>query len=310
MATMDGISVGDRQAGRARRNSLPTTARRAWREYQRQRRQTVESAPSIPRPLDWPDHGLFAAWLGHSTVLLKIDGVTILTDPVLGDRCGISICRTTIGLKRLVAPALQAPADMPPIDLLLLSHAHLDHFDKPTLRRFESAGTTVVTAHRTSDLLHVEHYAGVRELAWGESTNVGPAHVLAFPVRHWGARMHRDTYRGYNGYWIQVGRRRVVFGGDTAFTSSFRQLRAHGPVDLAILPIGAYDPWIQVHCNPEQAMEMGNDCGASFLLPVHHRTFRLSREPLTEPIERFLAAAGSAPERVAIHEIGQEWALP
>ncbi len=310
MAETDGISLVDRRASRARRHSLPAAARGAWRAYRRQRVESVESALWTPQPLAWPDEGVFAAWLGHSTVLLKIDGFTILTDPVLGDRCGISFCRTTIGLKRLVAPALRTPSEMPPIDLILLSHAHLDHFDKPTLRRFESAGTTVVTAHRTSDLLHVERYAGVRELAWGESARIGPAFVRAFPVSHWGARMHRDTYRGYNGYWIQAGRHRIVFGGDTAFTSSFRQLRAHGPVDLAILPIGAYDPWIHVHCNPEQAMAMGNDCGAAYLLPVHHRTFRLSREPLSEPIERFLAAAGSAPERVAIREIGQQWALP
>lgn len=292
------------------RRTVHAAARRVWREYRSQRSAAIAPAPFVPNPLAWPDRGLHAAWLGHSTVLLKIDGFTILTDPVLGDRCGLSFGRATIGLKRLVAPALARPADLPPIDLILLSHAHLDHFDKPTLRLFENPATSVVTAHRTSDLLRTRRYRGVDELAWGRDVRLGPALVRAFPVKHWGARMHRDSYRGYNGYVVEVGNRRVVFGGDTAYTSSFRSLRAQGPVDLAIVPIGAYDPWIHVHCNPEQAMEMGNDCGAEFLLPVHHRTFRLSREPLHEPIERFLAAAGNFTDRVPIRDIGQQWSMP
>ncbi len=100
----------------------------------------------------WGDRGLYAAWLGHSTVLLKIDGMTILTDPVLGDRVGLSFGPMTMGLKRLVAPALRAD-QLPRIDLVLLSHAHMDHFDLATLRALENRATTVVTASKTSDLL-------------------------------------------------------------------------------------------------------------------------------------------------------------
>ncbi len=287
----------------------PHPAAVVWREFRRQRRRLVEPAKFTPHPKVWPDSGLFAAWLGHSTVLLKIDGVTILTDPILGDRCGFSFGHVTVGLKRFVAPALRQISDFPRIDIILLSHAHFDHFDRPTLRKLENRATTVVTAVRTSDLLRPARYRAVHELAWGERIVHGGASIRAFPVKHWGARMRRDTFRGYNGYLIETAHHRVVFGGDTAYTESFRPLKSAGPVHLAILPIGAYDPWIAVHCDPEQAMRMGNDCGAEFLLPVHHRTFQLSREPFDEPIQRFLAAAGSATYRVALTEIGQEWAM-
>jgi L-ascorbate metabolism protein UlaG (beta-lactamase superfamily) len=119
--------------------------------------------------------------------------------------------------------------------------------------------------------------------------------------------MRSDTYRSYNGYLIEAGRYRVVFGGDTAFTNSFRQVRSSRPVDLAIMPIGAYDPWIYAHCNPEQSLAMANDAGAEFVLPVHHRTFELSREPLAEPMQRLLAAAGASQDRVCVRDFGQEF---
>jgi L-ascorbate metabolism protein UlaG (beta-lactamase superfamily) len=138
---------------------------------------------------------------------------------------------------------------------------------------------------------------------------VGPLEILAIRVKHWGARMHSDVHRGYNGYLIETARHRVVFGGDTALTDTFQAVRAAKPVDLAILPIGAYDPWIRVHCNPEEAWRMGADCGAEHLLPVHHQTFRLSREPYLEPIERFVAAAGNHPDRVVATQVGHEWSL-
>src|SRR6201986_223233 len=103
-----------------------------FRRYREERRCAIPAAPFTPQPKRWPDTGLHAAWLGHSTVLLKIDGFTILTDPILGARCGVRMGPVTVGLKRLVEPAL-AVKDLPPIDLILLSHAHFDHFDRPTL---------------------------------------------------------------------------------------------------------------------------------------------------------------------------------
>src|SRR5437764_6180328 len=100
-------------------------------------KRAVRPAPGRPAPHKWPDTGLHAAWLGHTTVLLKIEGVTILTDPVFSTRIGLNFGPLTLGIKRLVRPALRL-IELPKIDLVLLSHAHFDHFDLPTLRRLES----------------------------------------------------------------------------------------------------------------------------------------------------------------------------
>ncbi len=272
------------------------------------RRRSIRPAPHRPNPAAWSDRGLHAAWLGHTTVLLRLEGFTILTDPVLSARVGLHFGPLTVGIKRLVAPALEA-AELPHIDLVLLSHAHFDHFDTPTLHRLENRGTAVITAARTRDLLRVRRYRAVHELGWDEAVKVGPAEVRAFQVNHWGARMRSDTYRGYNGYTIQVGRRRVLFGGDTAYTTDFRALRSSRPFDLAIMPVGAYNPWIHYHCTPEQAWRMAEDAGAEFFLPVHHQTFVLGREPYFEPIERLERAAGRRSEVIALRSIGQEFRL-
>jgi len=280
-----------------------------WRVFQSERKRPIQAAPYTPDPARWPDTGLHAAWLGHSTVLLKVDGFTILTDPVLGARCGVRVGPVVVGMKRLVAPALWRK-QLPPIDLILLSHAHFDHLDQATLRGLERPATTVITASTTSDLLRVRRYGAVQELRWDESTRVGPVSVRAFEVRHWGARMRTDIHRGYNGYLIETGRRRIVFGGDTAYTGTFTSLRESRPVDLAIMPIGAYDPWIRSHATPEQSVAMANAAGAEHIMGVHHQTFRLSAETFREPIERFEGALGHSPERIALREIGETFRLP
>jgi L-ascorbate metabolism protein UlaG (beta-lactamase superfamily) len=138
---------------------------------------------------------------------------------------------------------------------------------------------------------------------------VGPAVIRAVEVNHWGARLRTDTYRGYNGYVIASGRRRVFFAGDTADTDKLARIAGHNGVDVAIMPIGAYDPWIRFHCTPEQSWRMSRDVRADWFLPVHHRTFLLSREPLNEPIERLYNAAGRHAESIALRDIGAEFRL-
>jgi L-ascorbate metabolism protein UlaG (beta-lactamase superfamily) len=275
-----------------------------WRRVSEDMKREVEPAPRTPNIGAWPKQGLHAAWIGHSTVAISIDGFLIVTDPVFSTRIGLSLGPMTVGLKRLVAPAA-AIAQMPRPDLILLSHAHMDHFDIPSLRQLEGR-SAVITASNTSDLLRVKRYRSVRELRWNETARVGLAQIRAIQVNHWGARMRSDTYRSYNGYLIEAGRYRVLFGGDTAYTDSFKQVRSSKAVDLAIMPIGAYDPWIRAHCNPEQAMAMANHAGAELVLPVHHRTFELSREPRGEPLERLVTAAGSSPDRVCVRDFGDE----
>ena len=297
-------------AGLAGAASLGAFAYRAaprfWQQFGKDLGRPILHPPATPAAQSWPDRGLFAAWLGHTTVLLKVDGVTVLTDPVFSDRIGLNFGPLTLGLKRLVAPALRV-RQLPPIDVLLISHAHMDHLDIPSVRALESKGTTVVTAKGTSDLLRPERYRRVVELGWGERARVGPVSLGAFRVNHWGARMRSDTWRGYNGYTIEVGRYRILFAGDTAYCEEFRQVRRARPYDLAIMPVGAYNPWIHYHCTPEQALAMANDAGAEFILPVHQQTFHLSSEPLVEPMERLYAAAGRHTGRVVVRRIGDEF---
>jgi L-ascorbate metabolism protein UlaG (beta-lactamase superfamily) len=316
---------------------------RLWREWTVESRRPIAPAFTKPQPTEWNDTRVTLAWLGHATVLINFFGIKILTDPTLFPRVGIRLPGLTIGPKRLTAPALTV-RELPKVDVILLSHAHFDHFDLRTLHRIsrctgfqpvkrhsgsdhrlatgrvrpiggqDADATVVITAPRTSDLLRWTRLRDVTELRWGErasiETSAGHADIVAFRVKHWGARVQRDTYRGYNGYMIERGGRRIIFGGDTAMTESFSELRKNGRVDLAIMSIGCYNPWIRTHCNPEQAVQMANDAGAEFIMPVHHQTFRLSFEPFREPIERFEAALYKTPERIALREIGETFVLP
>jgi len=283
-----------------------------WREWAFETFRPIAPAFAIPRPDDWNDRRVTSAWLGHATVLINFFGVKVLTDPALFSRIGIRLPGLTIGPKRLTAPALTV-RELPKIDLILLSHAHFDHFDFRTLHHFDDS-TKVVTAPRTKDLLRWTRLRDVTELRWGERTSIrsssGNVDIVAFRVEHWGARVQRDTHRGYNGYLLEREGRRIVFAGDTAFTESFAELRSFGPVDLMVVSIGCYNPWIRSHCSPEQAVQMANGAGAKFIMPVHHQTFRLSFEPLREPIERFETALRQTPERIALREIGQTFVLP
>src|SRR5689334_6481726 len=244
----------------ARSKPWLTAARRwlvqAWGEWIAERWRPIAPAGARPHTNEWHNDRLTAAWLGHATVLLNFFGITILTDPALLRRIGIPLPFTAIGPKRLTAPALSI-SELPPIDLILLSHAHFDHLDWRTLRRFNSH-PQVVTAPRTRDLLRWTTLSQVTELRWREETRIQTDHgsilVKAIPVNHWGARLQYDTGRGYNGYCLEREGRRVIFTGDTAYTDSFAQLQLERPCDLLIIGIGAYEPWIRSHRNPEQAV--------------------------------------------------------
>ena len=257
-----------------------------------------------PDLTDWESHDLAACWIGHATVLLRVNGATILTDPVLSNRIGVGLGLMTGGPQRLVAPALTIP-ELPRIDLILISHAHFDHLDRPTLARLPKR-TPVITAHQTRDLVLDLGFRQVTELHWGEHADLANGlRVTAREVAHWGARTFYDMHRGFNAYVIESGNRRVLYGGDTAYFDGFRDV---GDVDLAILGIGAYDPYVAAHATPEQAWRMADHVSAARLLPMHHSTFRLSFEPLSEPMERILTAAGNDADRVCVREIGGLWA--
>lgn len=262
-------------------------------------------APHKPNLSRWREHELAAVWIGHASVLLRVDGMTILTDPVLSMRVGLGLGLVTGGPRRQIAPALSL-RHLPPIDLILVSHAHFDHLDRPTLARLPR-DVPVIAAEHTRDLIDDLGFTSVTELRWGQSLRVRELTVTAQQVRHWGARTFYDEHRGFNAYLIESANRRVLYGGDTAFHEHFREI---GRVDLAILGIGAYDPWIAAHASPEQAWEMADHVRADFVLPMHHSTFRLSYEPMDEPMQRLLDAAGRDAERIVIREPGGTFVAP
>ncbi len=267
----------------------------------------VTPAPNVPRPSEWRDDRLTLAWLGHSTVLINFFGVWLITDPALLKRVGVRAGVVTLGPKRFVAPALR-PRQLPPLDFIILTHAHMDHFDLGTLRMLPR-GATVITAKATADLLP-RRFRHVVELGWGQSRTFertrGSLTIEAFGVRHWGARLRTDTHRGFNGYIVERNGRRVCLAGDTA-RMDMRALARKGPIDVMAVPIGAYDPWVRSHCTPEQAVAMANEAHARFVVPIHHQTFRLGREPMDEPIRRFKRAL--EPNRVALTQVGETFEL-
>ena len=272
----------------------------------------VLPASTKPTPSKWSDANVTLCWLGHSTVLLNFYGIHVLTDPALGSRVGVSVGLGTAGPKRYVAPALRVE-ELPHIDLLLLSHAHRDHLDLPSLHKLSPA-TFTITAQETTDLLTGTHLKQIAELAWNEQstlrTSKGELRIDAIEVKHWGQRWPSERPRGYNGYLLRREDKAILFAGDTAFTPLFSTYRSRGPFDLAIMPIGAYQPWIWNHCTPEQAVEMANYSGARFILPVHHKTFRLSDEPMNEPIERLEAALDRERERLTLRNVGETFIIP
>jgi L-ascorbate metabolism protein UlaG (beta-lactamase superfamily) len=267
----------------------------------------VPIAPHKPTPASWDDNAITIAWLGHATGLINFYGVRIITDPLLFPRIGIDMGIGSFGPLRLVNCAL-TPDELPELDLVLVSHAHFDHLDTPSLAAVRGRPSAVM-AKATSDLLPRSYYSSVQELGWNESTTVrtprGEVLVRSIEVNHWGARLQRDTYRGYTGFVLEREGRKLLIGGDTANTPLFRGHRPHGPFEAAIMPIGAYNPWIRYHCTPEQAVAMADAAGARLFVPVHHQSFQLSREPFHEPIERAQRALAAERGRLALREIGE-----
>ncbi|HUL43964.1 MAG TPA: MBL fold metallo-hydrolase [Bacteroidota bacterium] len=270
-----------------------------------------------PDPSTWSNDTITAAWIGHATVLINFFGTMIITDPVFSNRIGIRLLRMfTLGPRRLVAPALSIK-ELPKIDLILLSHAHMDHCDLPSLRRFDPS-IPIVMAKNTQSVIRSLNRRSVTEVDWNESIIIGDLSIEGLRVKHFGWRFPWESDRSkgdwngrsYNAYSISKNGRTIVFGGDTAYQEFFKSLAERNiPIDLVILPIGAYDPWIAVHANPEQAVAMANHMKAKAILPVHWNTFILSSEPQHEPIERLKAALKEHSPSLALDAIGQTWKL-
>ena len=269
-------------------------------QRRRERRYALTSARLRPTPEQWRDDQITISWLGHATLLINFYGKHILTDPVFGESVGVHLpLGISFGPRRLVRCAL-TPEELPALDLIVQSHAHMDHLDTRSWRQLKP-GPAVIMAEKNGRYVRRFGFAPVTELNWNESTEAAGIQVTALEVKHWGERVPWSRDHGYNAYLLERNGARILFGGDTAYTKTFAGLK----VDVAILPIGGYQPFIRSHASPEQAWQMFVESGAEFLIPIHHQTFILSYEPPDEPLERLLAAAGKEADRIVIRNVGE-----
>lgn len=248
---------------------------------------------------------LGAIWVGHATMLLRVGGKTILTDPVFHPRVGLGYGIGTLGPRRFQAPAITIE-QLPPLDLILVSHGHFDHLDRPSLRKIARrfGDVPVRSADGVGDLLDDLKFSDVREMKWGETAEVAGIRLTSLEVKHWGPRVFFDDWRSFCAFKLEAGSHRVIFGADTAETDLFQGL---GPVDLMCVGIGAYDPYVAAHATPEQAWQMTRDAEARHVAAMHHSTFRLSHEPMDEPLKRLLTVAGDEASRIVIRNVGDVW---
>jgi L-ascorbate metabolism protein UlaG (beta-lactamase superfamily) len=266
--------------------------------------------PQMPlNPSSWPNDALTIANLGHATLLMNYFGVSVITDPALFNRIGLAVDSLfTIGPRRLAAPPL-APSALQAVEVILVTHAHMDHLDLPSLKALPKSAT-VIACDKCSALIQPLGFSDVRELKWGESTAVDGLHVTAMGARHWGKRWPPyGTDYGFNSYVLERNGHRMLYACDSAMTDLFAALRIDPP-EVAAFSISAYNPFIWNHANPEQVWFMFEQTGAHYLVPIHWGTFKLSREPMTEPLQRLIAAAGNQSDRIVLRHIGTSWTMP
>ena len=249
---------------------------------------------------------LGVTFIGHASFFVQIGGQNVMIDP--------NFARWLFVLKRLRKPGLQV-RDLPPIDLVLVTHAHFDHLHRPSLRAITqharawgAPAPIIVVPNHVLDLVSDLGFGDVVELDWWNNYRHRGLTVTHVPSRHWGARIIKDSHRGYGGYVLRDGKHSLYHAGDTAYFSGFREIGRRLAPQLALLPIGAYNPpsFRNVHADPGDATRAFLDLNARWMVPMHYGTFRLSHEPIDEPLqllEQEAKAAGII-DRVLVMEEG------
>ncbi len=258
---------------------------------------TSVATPAVfkPTPELWRDGEITLAWIGHSTVLINFYGVKILTDPVLYEKIGLYFLGMTFGPQRYSAPALEID-EIPKPDLILLSHAHMDHMDYHTLMSLTNKFPNeidCITSYNTLDVIAELKWKSLQEMDWGNELEFLGIKFKTYEVQHFGWRYpwekdrskgYMEDGRSYNAFVLEKNGKRILFGGDTAFTGLFQKVDG-GSIDIVIMPIGAYVPWRKNHCNPEEALIMASEhLKAKYFVPIHCGTFKQGTEPIDEPL--------------------------
>jgi len=261
--------------------------------------------------------GIAITFIGHSSFLIQVAGRALLVDPVFATRL--------ILMRRQRRPGLRI-SGLPAIDAVLLTHAHMDHLNRPSLRAITRAmrrrklpAPIVIVPNGVEDLVRDLGFSSIHSLAWWQSFQLPgatparePVTITATPARHWGARLFHDAHRGYGGYVLQSpGSPAIYHSGDTAYFAGFTEIAERLHPDVALLPIGAYSPdsYRVAHTSPEEALQAFIDVGARTMVPMHYNTFRLGHEPMDEPLPRLLAAAARAGVSQGVHPLaeGESW---
>jgi L-ascorbate metabolism protein UlaG (beta-lactamase superfamily) len=245
-------------------------------------------------------------FIGHSSFLIQTANLGLLIDPVFATRL--------ILLRRQRRPGLRI-RELPPIHAILLTHAHMDHLNLPSLRavlremrRRHLPAPIAIVPNGVADLVQPLGFSAITELSWWQSTQLQALTITATPAKHWGARLFKDTHRGFGGYVLTAPNTPTLYhSGDTAYFPGFHEIGQRLQPEIALLPIGAYfpDTYRAVHTSPEEAFQAFLDLGPSArtLIPMHYNTFPLGREPMHEPLQRLLAAATRANLRNRIHPL-------
>ena len=236
--------------------------------------------PQFPKIIDGQ---VCLTWIGHASFLLQTRDTNILIDPNWSKWLKV--------IKRLKRPGFEIH-HLPSIDYVLVTHAHFDHLDRRTLRRV-AADQPIIVPNGVGNLVHRLGFHIVHELDEWQSVEFDGLKISLTPAHHWGARFLADRHRGFGGFVIGMDGRTVFHCGDSAYFPGFKEIGQRHKIDIALLPIGAYDPPTgrEVHMNPEQAVQAFIELGAKMLIPMHYGTFRLGFEPLDEPPARLRKAA-------------------
>ena len=251
--------------------------------------QPMQGSPQ--KPLLARPEELAVTFIGHASFFIQIGGLKLLIDPVFSDRLVL--------IRRLRRPGVLI-RDLPPIDAVLLTHAHMDHLDIPSLRRiirhtFRMSGRApvVIVPEGVEDLVSRLGFESVQSMRWWGSRRLRQVEVTMTPAQHWGARMLRDSHRGFGGYLLRNGSHSLYHSGDSGYFEGFREIGNRAAPQVALLPIAAYKPdgFRRVHTSPEDALRAFHDLRAECMIPMHYGTFCLSEEPMDEPLPRLMKAA-------------------